>query len=163
MNSIKKSPAVKTDLIMDDDVNNIILNFSRTSQYPKQHFQKVLIADRQLIVAKDLKQFLERLGYNILPVVNNEDRLFYMALNNKPGLIITDTQLNRKSGGIDAIMKLSGLINTHYIFLTTNSDYDFPFYSEQLNSYAVIKKPIEYGKLLFHINKALFPTFENVE
>ena len=132
-----------------------VFNGSIDSKY---NSQKILVADKELITALDLKFYLERLGLNVLPIINQGAKLISEAVNEKPGLIITDTQLDGKDNGVTAITNLTDRFYIPYIFLTTSAKFNYRNYSKKLNPLAVMQKPIDYTKLLFYINKCLHPS-----
>ncbi len=116
---------------------------------------KILIADKELITALDLKQFLENAGYHVLPIVNKKERLVSVALTEKPSLIITDTDLDGISNGISAINEINRTVTIPYIYLTAGSMFNPKIFTKVLGSLAVLNKPIDYNKLLHHINKKI--------
>lgn len=121
--------------------------------------QKIIVADKELITALDLKYFLERLGLTVLPIINQGERLLNEALNEKPELIITDTQLDGEDNGVNAIINLTDRINIPYIFLTTSTKFNYGNYSKKLNPLAVMQKPIDYTKLIFYLNRNQLPAY----
>lgn len=116
---------------------------------------KILIADKELITALDLKQFLENAGYYVLPIINKKEKLIRVALSERPALIITDTELDDISNGISAINEINRTVSIPYIYLTASSMFNPNIFTKVLGSLAVLNKPIDYNRLLHHINKKL--------
>lgn len=130
------------------------LNKKNFTQY------KILVADKELIIALDIKFFLQKLGYYVLPIVNQSKKLLYMAQAENPSLIILDTTLDREFKGINTIIKISERLKVPYIFITASKYFDPLNYSGNLKPAAVIKKPIDHSELLYNVNKALYSTLE---
>lgn len=128
---------------------------------PKDTSSKILIADRELITAFDLKQFLENAGYKVLPVVNKKNKLIEVALLERPGLIITDIDLDGTQNGLSAINEINKESIFPVIYLTTNLMFNPNVFLKILDSLAVLNKPIDYNKLLYYINKKLFQPASN--
>lgn len=133
-----------------------IFNASSKLKYSSQ---KIIVADKELITALDLKYFLGRLGLTVLPIINQGERLLNEVIEKKPGLIITDTQLDGKYNGVAAVIKLMKTMSIPYIFMTTSSNFNCMDFSDELNPLAVMQKPIDYTKLVFYINECLHPSF----
>ena len=68
----------------------------------------ILIAEPDILVAVDIKQYLESLDLKIHPVISKGEDLLDMAQTLDPSLIITDINLFGQLDGVEVIARLEG-------------------------------------------------------
>ena len=114
---------------------------------------KILVAEADVGIANQLKNYLNSFGHKVLPViVSGEDLMEQVKLLN-PSLIITDINLNGQLDGIEAIARLESNYKIPYIFITAYDDYSRLINSYYLNPVSIIKKPIDQTDLRESIRK----------
>jgi two-component system, cell cycle sensor histidine kinase and response regulator CckA len=114
----------------------------------------ILIAEPDLVVASDIKKYLESLNFKVHPIVFKGEDLIDMAKMLDPSLIITDINLLGQLDGIEAIARLEGKNKIPYIFIIASDDYSRLVDSYYLNPVSMIKKPIKFNELVKSISKA---------
>lgn len=100
---------------------------------------KILIVEDEVIIAEDMKQMLEKLGYNVIGIAFDYNEAIDVLNEKKPDLALIDINLGGTKDGID----LADFINKNYsiplIFATSNVD---PL------TLAKVKRTISHGYLL---------------
>ena len=83
---------------------------------------KILVVEDEIIIADNLCDTLEDLGYNPLePAISYTEALVQVA-DCEPDIAILDIQLAGKKTGIDLGLKIKESYSFPFIFLTSNSD-----------------------------------------
>lgn len=83
---------------------------------------KILVVEDEQLIADDLKETLEYLGYEVpVPIASGEAAVTQAALL-QPNLILMDIHLNGVLDGIEASKKIQAQSSIPIIFLTANAD-----------------------------------------
>lgn len=102
---------------------------------------KILVVEDEIIIADNLCDVIEELGYEALePALNYTEALEFIQ-EKKPDLAILDIQLGGKKTGIDLAKEIIKNYNFPYIFLTSNSDEATIREVKGLNPPAYLVKP----------------------
>jgi CheY-like chemotaxis protein len=83
---------------------------------------KILIVEDEIIVAEDLKQRLENLGYNIVGITAKGRDAIKKCRETRPDLILMDILLKGNIDGIKTAQIINKLFNVPFIYLTGNYD-----------------------------------------
>jgi len=78
----------------------------------------ILIAEDESIIALDVKNILEKSGYNVVSFVNDGETLLSKVWEEPPSLIIIDIYLKGKTSGIEIAHKIWGKYNIPVIFIS---------------------------------------------
>lgn len=110
----------------------------------------ILVVEDDPIIAADLQDRLEELGYGVLgPVAAGEDVLAYFEQHPAPDVVIMDIQLEGEWDGIETARRIRERHELPIIFLTSNSD-DATFKkAKAVNPQAFLSKPFR-GRDLIH-------------
>lgn len=110
----------------------------------------ILIVEDDPIIAADLQDRLEAMGYNILgAVAAGEDAPGFFDKPNPPDLIIMDIQLEGEWDGIETSRRIRLHYDLPIIFLTSNSDDATFTAAKQVRPQAFLSKPFR-GRDLIH-------------
>jgi DNA-binding NarL/FixJ family response regulator len=102
---------------------------------------KILIVEDELILASDLKELLEQLGYEV-KVAHQFATAMRLAHSFLPELILCDINLNDGQNGIDMINKLrTAQLQFQVIYLTAYSSNDILSRAEQSEPFNYLVKP----------------------
>lgn len=82
----------------------------------------ILIVEDEQLVADDLRETLEYLGYSISDLVASGEEAILQAEAKKPNLILMDIRLEGKMDGIEASMRIKSLFDIPVVYLTANAD-----------------------------------------
>ena len=83
---------------------------------------KILIAEDELVIALNIVDILEELGYEVLQPVTSYDEAIKSITEHDPDLALLDIQLKGEKTGIDIAHYLNKEHQIPFIFLTSNSD-----------------------------------------
>ncbi|MCB0517492.1 MAG: response regulator [Lewinellaceae bacterium] len=110
----------------------------------------ILIVEDDPIIAADLQDRLEDMGYRILgPVAAGENALAFFNQDPLPDLVIMDVQLEGEWDGIETTRHIRMQHDLPIIFLTSNSDDKTFNEAKQVNPQAFLSKPFR-GRDLKH-------------
>ncbi len=117
---------------------------------------KILVVEDELIIADNICDALEDLGYEALePAINYTEALIRIE-EEKPDIAILDIQLSGKKTGIDIAKKIRESYNFPFIFLTSNSDAYTLNQAKEVMPPAYLVKPFSKEELYTSIEIALF-------
>lgn len=117
---------------------------------------KILVVEDELIIADNICDALEELGYEALePAINYTEALVRIE-EEKPDIAILDIQLSGKKTGIDIAKKIRESYNFPFIFLTSNSDAYTLNQAKEVMPPAYLVKPFSKEELYTSIEIALF-------
>lgn len=82
----------------------------------------ILVVEDELITAKDIKNSLEKVGYNVPAMVATGEDAIKFSDQNRPDLVIMDIKLEGKLDGIDAAEVIGSKFGIPILYLTSYSD-----------------------------------------
>jgi DNA-binding LytR/AlgR family response regulator len=116
--------------------------------------KKILIIEDEPIIAIDIAQRLENLGYEVIGSCKNAEDSIMLLNEQKPDLILLDIILKGKIDGI----QLAGIINLEYnipfIYLTAFYDKETKERAKKTDPYAFLIKPFNDDELQMAIDLA---------
>jgi two-component system, cell cycle response regulator len=92
------------------------------SPAPGEEKASILLVEDEGIVAQDLKEVLERLGYRVVGVAAEGVQAVYLAEELQPQLIVMDVSLRGEIDGIQAARMIQERAHVPVIFLTGHGD-----------------------------------------
>lgn len=108
---------------------------------------KVLVVEDEMVIAMDLTDKLEEMGYEVLETVASYDEAI-LALNRaKPDIAILDIQLEGKKTGIDLGEYLRTEHQIPFIYLTSNADKRTMNDAKATQPFAFLRKPFQHDDL----------------
>ena len=117
--------------------------------------KKILIVEDEGIVALDLQDRLELLGYKIEGIADTAKDAVKMAAKFSPDLVLMDIVLKGEHDGIDAARQINDLFGIPVVFLTAYADEKTLARAKQSNPYGYIVKPFTAHMLRSNIEMAL--------
>jgi len=117
---------------------------------------KILIVEDQLLVAEDLKEYIEKLGYNVVGIAPSGEEAVICTEIYKPDLIIMDIKLSGSQDGLKTTAIIRERFEIPVIILTAQIDNEFEikFAAEQIAAYII--KPYNSKELQINIEIALY-------
>ncbi|UJP65366.1 LytR/AlgR family response regulator transcription factor [Mongoliitalea daihaiensis] len=116
---------------------------------------KILIVEDELVIAEDLKDTLEDLGYEVVGIAISCREAMAMIEERSPDLALLDVQIK---GGKDGI-ELAAEINEHYripfLMLTSHADIHTINRAKAVNPYGYLVKPFNEKEILAGIELAM--------
>ncbi|THB75988.1 MAG: PAS domain S-box protein [Desulfobulbaceae bacterium] len=116
----------------------------------------ILIVEDNLIVAEDLRNRLNRMGYGVVGTAKNGSLAISMAREKKPDLILMDIQLGTGVSGIEAAKSIKAESSIPIIFLTAYSDDETIEQAKTAEPYGFVVKPFKENDLRSIIEVALY-------
>lgn len=117
---------------------------------------RILTVEDELIIAQDLEEILEELGYEVIENVRNADKAILSIKKNKPDLVILDFRLANKSTGAEVAQFIRDeKLPIPFIFLTSHADPKTVSVATQTMPYGYVVKPFEPDSLYAAIEVAL--------
>ena len=98
---------------------------------------KILIVENERIVADDIKQRLEDLGYEVIGISGNGNAALKKTGEIKPDLILMDIILTGEVDGIETAQQISELYSVPFIYLTA-------YYDDEILKRASLTQPAGY-------------------
>ncbi|MGO9388223.1 MAG: response regulator [Methanobacterium sp.] len=122
--------------------------------------KNVLVVEDENIVALDIKNKLEDLGFNVPYLISSGEEAVEKAFENQPDLIMMDIILKGKINGLEAAQKILETLNIPIIFLTANTNKKILESTRRIKYYNYIPKPFN-KKVLETVIKESFKKTEN--
>lgn len=116
----------------------------------------ILLVEDEAIVALDLKNNLENLGYSVIGNAPSGEEALELLKDLKPDLIILDIKLQGTLDGIDTAAILNKKYGIPFIILTAYSDEGIIERAKQVEPYGYIIKPFGSNNLRASIEMAMY-------
>ena len=98
---------------------------------------KILIVENERIVADDIKQRLEDLGYEVIGISGNSEDALKKTGEIKPDIILMDIILTGEVDGIETAQQISEIYSIPFIYLTA-------YYDDEILKRASLTQPAGY-------------------
>jgi len=117
---------------------------------------KLLLIEDEPIIAKDLTQKLEGLGYNVVGFCDEREELLRLVKDEEPDVFITDIILEGKDySGIDLMEEVFKFYKAPIIFLTGNSEMVTVQRATSIYPATFLLKPFRIAELSINIELAI--------
>jgi CheY-like chemotaxis protein len=110
--------------------------------------KRILVIEDELIVARDLRTLLQRLGHVPIGEAANGPDAIRLAAERKPDLILMDIRLNGPMDGIQTACEILRGQNVPIIYVTANTDAFLEGRSAMAPPYLCVAKP--FSETLVH-------------
>jgi DNA-binding LytR/AlgR family response regulator len=117
---------------------------------------KILIVEDESLVATDIQESLESLGYSVQGVVDTGLKAIEAVEKHLPDLVLMDINLKGEMTGIEAAKIISKESDVPIIYLTANADIDTVNKAKVALPYGYIIKPFTDKDLQTNIEIAIF-------
>ena len=118
-------------------------------------FARLLIVEDERIVALDLKQTLESLGFEVVATASNETDAIRLAMSYRPDLVLMDINLEEGGDGISAATELQRFAEIPVVFLTAYADNDILRRAAAVAPYGYLVKPVQQRELNATVQMAM--------
>jgi PAS domain S-box-containing protein len=79
---------------------------------------KILVVTNEKMVANNLREILEKMGYRVVGIVTSNDEVLARIEKTRPDIILTDIRLNEATDGIKTGELIHSTYNTPIIYIT---------------------------------------------
>jgi two-component system response regulator LytT len=117
---------------------------------------RILIIEDEILIAQDLKEILEEVGYTQVFRVNNYQKAIEFLTKQPFDLVLLDINLNDSFSGIDIAKYINQNQKIPFIYITSYSDAETISNVKQTKPSAFLLKPYNKSHLLASIEIALF-------
>ena len=124
---------------------------------------KILIVEDEILVATDIQESLESLGYTVQGMVDTGLKAIEAVAKELPDLVLMDINLKGEMTGIEAAKIISKTSDVPIIYLTANADIDTVNKAKVALPYGYIIKPFTDKDLQTNIEIAIFKFASDVK
>ncbi len=117
--------------------------------------ENILVVEDERIIACDIKDCLEKFGYNVPAIIAYGEKAIETAEEINPDLILMDIMLKGNKNGIEAAEEIITRLNIPVVFLTAYSDEYTLKKAKTTQPFGYILKPFEETQLITTIEIAL--------
>jgi len=116
---------------------------------------RLMIVEDESIVALDLRDNLESLGYSVVGVAASQAAALRLAQQERPDLVLMDINLGRGGDGIEAASALRELNDVPVVYLTAYAESEMLSRAAATAPYGYLLKPFELRELNATVRMAL--------
>jgi hypothetical protein len=117
---------------------------------------KILIVEDENIVAFNIQNRLEGLGYTVIGITPSGEGAIQIAAQDRPDLVLMDIKLKGSIDGIDAAAQIRNQFHIPVVYLTAYTDEETLNRAKLTEPYGYILKPFEARDLCTTIEVALY-------
>jgi len=115
---------------------------------------RVLIVEDEPILALELKEDLQDLGFDVSDVVADGDMVLRSFMRSRPDVVLMDIKLHGFRDGIDSANQIRGFYQTPIVFLSSFSESDVGPRLSKTAPYSFLQKPYDLARLKELITEA---------
>ncbi|RZS97358.1 LytR/AlgR family response regulator transcription factor [Cecembia calidifontis] len=116
---------------------------------------KILIVEDELVIAEDLKDTLEDLGYEVVGIAISAREALAMIEEKSPDLALLDVQIKGGRDGIELAADINERYHLPFIMLTSHADLQTINRAKEVNPYGYLVKPFNEREILAGIEMAM--------
>lgn len=116
----------------------------------------IILVEDELIIAEDITNILEKIGYNVLGVAIDYEEAIELLEKEKPDLILLDINLSGKRDGIALAEEINKHYSVPFIFTTSYADSATLERAKNVNPVNYLIKPFKKEQLYTAIEIAIF-------
>ncbi len=118
--------------------------------------EKIMVVEDERLVAEDIKNTLEDIGYSVVGPMDNGKEAIQKAGEEKPDLVLMDIVLKEEMDGVEAAEKIKSKFDIPVIYLTAYSDDKKLKRAKVTQPFAYIIKPFRRREIHSNIEMALY-------
>jgi two-component system cell cycle sensor histidine kinase/response regulator CckA len=117
---------------------------------------KILIVEDERIVASDLRNRIEQLGYSVVGMASTGEEAIETAFATQPDLVLMDITLRGKIDGVEAADQIRRLYEVPVVYVTAHSDEHTLQRAKITEPFGYVLKPFEERELHTTMEMALY-------
>lgn len=118
--------------------------------------KKILVVEDESIVARDIRNMLLGLGYEVTAVLSDAQEAVKTAQHKRPHLVLMDIMLQGKISGVEAADHIYSQLNIPVVYLTAYADETTLQRAKETEPFGYLLKPFEERELKSTIEIALY-------
>ena len=116
---------------------------------------RIVIAEDEMIIAEDLKEILEILGYEVIGIGISAREVLQLVEEYNPSLALLDIQLKGGMDGIDLAREIRDHYRIPFLFLTSHADQSTILRAKEVNPYGYLLKPFDQSAIHAAVEMAM--------
>ncbi len=116
---------------------------------------KILVVEDEKVVARDLRNSLEAVGYQVPALASNSEQALAAIAEHHPDLVLMDIKLKGKRDGITLCEEITNTFDIPVIYLTAYSDVNTLARVQTSSAFGMLLKPFDERILATSITLAL--------
>lgn len=116
---------------------------------------RVLIVEDEPILALELKEDLQDMGFSVSEVIADGDMVLHAFLRTKPDVVLMDIKLHGFRDGIDSASQIRGFYKTPIVYLSSFAETDVQDRLTRTAPYVYLQKPYDLPRLQATIDQAV--------
>ena len=118
--------------------------------------RRILLVEDEAIVALDLRQRLEFLGFEVPGIAVNGADAIALARSSRPTLVLMDITIQGPIDGIETARRITAFMDVPIVFLTAYADNATVERAREVRPYGYLLKPFEERELVTTIEMAVY-------
>ncbi len=128
----------------------------KSAERQEKTLARVLIVEDENIVALDLKNRLQGIGYDVVGVAPSGEQAIQVAFDTRPDLLLMDIRLKGEMDGIEAAKVIVEQLQVPVVYLTAYADSQTFERAKLTEPYGYILKPFDELELKTTLSMALY-------
>lgn len=116
---------------------------------------KILVVEDEIIVAMELKIYLETMGYHVVAIAATGEEAIEVALKENPDIILMDIMIKGNMDGIETAQKILSHQDTSIIYTTAYCDEEILKRAKLTEPVGYMLKPLNTGEVNANIQMAI--------
>ena len=112
-----------------------------------EQLRTILIVEDERIVAMDLQQTLQELGYDVPAIASSADDALHRAAERRPDLVLMDIRINGPRDGIETAALLKAQFDVPVVYLTAHADDGTLERAKHTEPHGYLLKPVKAAEL----------------
>lgn len=117
--------------------------------------RKILVVEDEKLLALNIKNSLQKLGYNVIETTNSAEKAIKNVADHHPNLVLFDIRLSTKINGIQIVDIIQNRFDIPVLYITEYSEYIKLYKQELSKAFSYIFKPIRETELYLGVEIAL--------
>jgi signal transduction histidine kinase len=118
--------------------------------------KKALIVEDEFFIAKNIKQILDKNGYEVAAIVASGKKAIEQAVETRPHIILMDIKLKGDMDGIETAQNILALCDIPIVYMTAYSDKNIIERAKITEPFGYLIKPVNEVELILTIEMALY-------
>lgn len=132
------------------------MKLRKNNEVEKMPEKQVLVVENELIVAKDIQDSLNQIGYIASDIASTGEQALEIAEKTRPDLILMNIKLDGGMDGIETAQKVQGELDIPVIFLIAYADENTLQRAKKTQLYGYLIKPFEQRELYSILEMAYY-------
>lgn len=125
--------------------------------------KRILIVEDEAIVARDIKQILEKNNFKDVGIANSVNKALEFLRQKKVDLILCDINLGKGGSGIDLVKKVKSTSGIHIVFISAYNNADNMTEALETTPDSYLTKPFTDEQLIVTVTRIFASDEKNIK